>query len=77
MKCFFCFGSKIGSTGDNCLIFFPPVPTNFSASYQPGVDFPNVWESPRKNKNLKLIKIFKNSNRAKRNCHTSFFVREF
>ena len=39
--------------------------------------FPDVSEGPLKNRNVKLIKIARNSNRAKRNCHTSFFVCEF
>ena len=38
------------------------------------MDFPSVWESPEKNKNLKLIKMAQKRNRAKRKCHTSFFV---
>ena len=38
------------------------------------MEFLKVWESPKKNKNLKLIKMAKNGNRAKRKCHTSFFA---
>ena len=49
-------------------------PANFSASYKPRVDFPSLWESPEKIKNLNLIKLARNRNRAKRKCHTSFFT---
>ena len=57
--------------------FFPPEPANFSASDKPGLEFLRVWESPEKNKNLKLIKIAENGNRAKRKCHTNLFIWEF
>ena len=54
--------------------FFSIGPANFSASDRRRVDFPSVWESPEKNKNLKLIKMAQKRNRAKRKCHTCFFV---
>ena len=38
------------------------------------MEFPRVWESPQKIKNLNLIKIAKNGDRAKRKLHKSFFV---
>ena len=56
------------------MIFFSPEPANFSSSDSPRVDFSSVWESPEKIENLKLIKIAQNGNRAKRKCHTRFFV---
>ena len=55
-------------------MIFSPDPANFSASDRPGVEFLKVWESLEKNKNLKLIKMAENGNRAKRKCHTSFFA---
>ena len=55
-------------------MIFSPDPANFSASYKPREEFPKVWESPEKIKNLYLIKMAQNGNRAKRKCHTSFFV---
>ena len=55
-------------------MIFSPEPVNFFASDKPRVEFPKVWESAEKNKNLKLIKVAKNGNRAKRKCHTSIFV---
>ena len=57
--------------------FFSPDPANFSASYKPWVEFPSVWESPEKIKNLNLIKSARNRNRAKRKCHKSFFPFHF
>ena len=33
-----------------------------------------VWKYPEKTKNLKLIKMAQNGNRAKRKCHNSFFA---
>ena len=38
------------------------------------MEFPRVRESPPKIKNLNLIKIAKNGDRAKGKWHTSFFV---
>ena len=56
------------------MILFPPDLANFSVSDRPGVEFLKVWVSHEKNKNLKLIKMAKDGNRAKRKCHTRFFV---
>ena len=53
--------------------FFPD-PANFSASDRPGAEFPKVWESPEKIKNLKLMKMSQNRKRAKTRCHTRFFA---
>ena len=58
-------------------MIFSPEPANFSASDKPGVEFPRVWESPEKNKNLKLIKIAENGNRAKRKCQRAFLYESF
>ena len=55
-------------------MIFSPEPVNFYVSDKPTVEFPNFWESPEKNKNLKLIKMARNENRAKRKCYTSFFA---
>ena len=63
---FFCFCSKIGSSGVNRVIFFPG-PANFSYLDKPGVEFLGVPNSPN------LIKMAQKRNRAKRKCHTSFF----
>ena len=49
-------------------MIFSPDPANFSASGKPGLG------KCRKTENLKLIKMVKNRNRAKRKCHTSFFA---
>ena len=57
--------------------FFSPEPAIFSASDKPRVEFPGVPNRSKKIKNLNLIKWAKNWNRAKRKCHTSFFVFDF
>ena len=49
-------------------MIFSPDPANFSASEKPGLG------KCRKTENLKLIKMVKNGNRAKRKYHTSFFA---
>ena len=63
----------MGSSGDNRMIFSPQIWLIFLLPTSTELNSQKFGKVPKKNKNLKLIKIAKNWNRAKRKCHTSFF----